>query len=91
MIYLFLAAKRERIRCCCRSRARAFIALDKRDLHVLLIGAGSLLFFKPDVLEASLRISGVELWEGRGCAQVSKFEHYLVSLGGLAFSSNEGG
>jgi len=58
----------------------------------LLLVEVSLLFFKPNILEVSLRISGVELWEGRGFAQLSWFEHSaFISLGGLAFRKPNAG
>jgi len=47
------------------------------------------LFFKPSILEESLRISGVVLWEGRACAQLSWFEHYFFS-GRIGLPNNEG-
>ncbi|MCA1607647.1 MAG: hypothetical protein LC775_19760 [Acidobacteria bacterium] len=54
MIYLFLATKRERILCCRRNRARAFIALDCRHLRVLMSGVGCLSFFKATILKLVL-------------------------------------
>jgi len=57
------------------------MALDKRVLHVLLIGAGAFLFFKPNVLEVSWRVSGVELWEGARFRAAFQFERYLFFSG----------
>jgi hypothetical protein len=52
-IYLFLTTKRERIRCCCRNRARAFIALETRLLAVFVRVTG-LSFFKTSFLDGRL-------------------------------------
>src|SRR6266550_7666204 len=53
-VYLFLTAKRERILCCCRRRARAFRALETRLLAVFG-GVTGLSIFKTDSLDRLLR------------------------------------
>jgi hypothetical protein len=57
MIYLILAALRERILCCWRMRARAFIALGSR-LFVILAGFICLLLFKSSDLGRAIQSYG---------------------------------
>lgn len=76
MIYLFLAALRARVRCCWRSRARAFIALDRRPF-TNLVGVGSVTFFK--LIPRDVGVFGS--WSGGGTqVRVAVQDQLCISL-----------
>jgi hypothetical protein len=72
-VYLFLTTKRERILCCCRRRARAFIALETRLLAVFA-GVTGLSIFKTGFLDGRLLWQAYDSEAGRAfaCAEFSK-------------------
>src|SRR5712691_7850437 len=86
-VYLFLTAKRERILCCCRRRARAFIALETRLLAVFVELTG-LSIFKTGSLGGRLMWKGHDSEAGRAFACAQFKNHWFAW--NLAFLKIEG-